>query len=127
MHADAQPLILLVDDEPMLRRSVRQLLRHSGYRVVTAADGEEALNLAIDHGDELAAVLSDIDMPRMDGLELRVALASMLPELPVVLMSGGTHRRDAPNLLRKPFRLATLLGRLAQVVDGSAARVARTG
>lgn len=121
------PLVLVVDDDGGLRAALRGMLRRRGYRVVTAADGAEALDLAMDQGDTLAAVVSDVDMPRMDGEALRFALSTLLPDLPVLLMSGGAGRGAAPGLLRKPFPSHALLDWLESRLGPAPERLSKAG
>jgi CheY-like chemotaxis protein len=79
--------ILVVDDEGAVRRFALRVLEREGYRVVEARDGIEALEL-IRQGHEFDAVVSDIVMPRMNGVELMQALSTAAADLPVILMSG---------------------------------------
>jgi CheY-like chemotaxis protein len=102
--------VLVVDDEPILRRIAVRILLDEGYLVYEAADGLEALEF-IQRGDvSLDAVVSDIVMPRLDGVELLRRLALIRPDLPVVLMSGygfdelAQRGIEAPcGVLAKPF------------------------
>ncbi|MCB9728622.1 MAG: response regulator [Deltaproteobacteria bacterium] len=114
--------VLVVDDEPMVRRAVRRMLRRHGYDVVEAADGLQALAQLEAETPVIALVLSDVSMPALGGRELarRVAEAGAGP--PVVLMSafepatdGGSG--DAPALLRKPFTEDALREVLRQHLD----------
>jgi two-component system cell cycle sensor histidine kinase/response regulator CckA len=102
--------VLVVDDEPILRRIAVRILLDEGYLVHEAADGLEALEF-IQRGDASCdAVVSDIVMPRLDGVELLRRLALIRPDLPVVLMSGYGFEElaqrgiEAPcGVLAKPF------------------------
>jgi len=108
------PCILVVDDEPTLRRLMRRALVGAGLEVVEAANGLEALERLRDH--DVVAVVSDVRMPVMDGLELLQHLRQMAPEVPVVLVSGseevGTRATaqalGAFDFLPKPFKLFDL-------------------
>ncbi len=82
--------ILVVDDEPAVRRIVRRMLDEHGYRVYEAGDGAEALDLVRAAPEELDLVVSDISMPRVNGVQLLQVLASETPELPCILISGFT-------------------------------------
>jgi PAS domain S-box len=84
----SRPRVLVVDDEPILRRFVAQVLTAAGYEVLTAVDGREAQAIAEHAHAELDLVLTDIRMPNLDGLELGRALAALRPQLPVIYMSG---------------------------------------
>jgi CheY-like chemotaxis protein len=80
--------ILVVDDEPTVRRFASRVLREAGYGVREAVDGVEALSLIRSGVHDLDAVVSDIVMPRMTGVDLVRSLSLEHPRLPVILMSG---------------------------------------
>jgi CheY-like chemotaxis protein len=83
----SRPSILVVDDEGAVRRFALRVLEREGYGVTEARDGVEAVDL-IKSGSTFEAVVSDIVMPRMNGVELMQALSSLGSNLPVILMSG---------------------------------------
>lgn len=123
--------LLLVDDEPELRRVFRRSLERAGYAVFEAANGKAALELARQMDFEL--VVSDICMPLMTGLELLERLLVESPDLPVVFVSGSTNFMDlqtardcgAFDFLQKPVDLAELRARAAVAVEESKRRKAR--
>ena len=80
--------ILVVDDEPGVRRYVARVLEDEGFKVGEAEDGAEALDLIRAEPDGWDLVVSDIVMPRRNGVELSQALASVAPDVPIILMSG---------------------------------------
>lgn len=83
----ARGRVLLVDDQPELRRLYRRNLTKLGYEVVEASNGRAAIELACqEHFD---VVISDVRMPDLSGVELLRELYELDPDLPVVLMSGG--------------------------------------
>jgi CheY-like chemotaxis protein len=84
--------ILVVDDNIMVRESYTELLRHRGYEVVQAGDGEEALDVLRDEDVDLAIV--DVMMPIMGGLEFRQRLYDMAPEIATILVTGQPDRLD---------------------------------
>lgn len=126
-RADREPTILLVDDEPDVRMLTGRMLQKSGYQVLDAGNGREALERFTEHRDRIDAVLLDVMMPVMTGHEAIVELRRMDPDLPVVFFSGydrsevAEHLSDpsAPTLfVAKPFTrvqltdtLETALGR----------------
>jgi two-component system, OmpR family, response regulator CpxR len=87
--------ILCVDDNEQALSVRKFLLETRGYRVLTALDGESALELFRDGGIDL--VLSDLVMPRMDGNELVRRMKDIAPEIPAILMSGTVKAFDRAN------------------------------
>ncbi len=103
--------MLVVEDEPLVRRTVVLTLEREGYRVLTASDGEEALAL-LRRGDvTFDLVLTDVVMPRLGGVELARAIRAQ-HEVPVIFMSGF-HEQQAEltheTVLGKPFAAGHLL------------------
>jgi two-component system cell cycle sensor histidine kinase/response regulator CckA len=116
--------VLVVDDEAAMRESVARMLGKAGYRVLVAAGGQEALNLAEQHADTIACLLTDVVMPRMLGSELAQRLTRRLPGLAVLYMSGyADPALDQPGaldpcvtMLFKPFNRADLLTAVGSAV-----------
>mgnify|MGYP000288820658 CR=1 FL=1 len=113
--------ILVADDEPIVRRYVARVLREAGYLVREAADGAEAFELVRLDARLFDAVLSDVVMPRVNGIELLQRLAHIEPGLPVVLMSGfGIEQLAARGIsvpcgvLPKPFGPDLLLDEIGR-------------
>ena len=117
--------ILVVEDEPMVRDLATRLLRSLGYSVLEVGGGEEALSLLRRYHDRLDLVLSDVVMPRMDGVELTLQLRQERPELQVLYMSGFADdafaerglNLDPRRLIRKPFTKETLARKLREILD----------
>jgi chemosensory pili system protein ChpA (sensor histidine kinase/response regulator) len=111
------PLVLVVDDSITVRRVTQRLLSRAGYRVALASDGVQALTLLRD--ERPALVLSDLEMPRMDGMELtrQIRADAKLSDLPIIIITSRTaqkHRDHAAALgadhyLGKPYAEAELL------------------
>jgi CheY-like chemotaxis protein len=99
-----QVRVLVVDDERNARMALCELLRDEGYEVAMAGDGMEAMERVATFQPQV--VLSDVKMPRMNGVELRDALAASAPVPVVVLMSA--HPLGEGILLRKPIELPEL-------------------
>jgi PAS domain S-box-containing protein len=122
--------VLLVDDEPSLRRSTGLMLEELGYRVLTAADGHEALLCFDTMPDAISVVILDMIMPGMGGAETFERLRARARALPILLSSGYSQDARAEALLRtgptaflqKPFRLETLSQKLRLLIDERAAR-----
>ena len=112
--------ILLVEDEEALRTFTRELLEDNGYKILEAANGERALEIAHSFQGTIHLLLSDVVMPGMSGPELAGALAQSRPELRVLLTSGYTGhaavRRglldSTADILQKPFTRQVLLRRV---------------
>jgi DNA-binding NtrC family response regulator len=117
--------VLFVDDDRSLREMVVPALKEHGYRVVSAGNGAEALTLFSQHEADVRVVLSDLEMPIMDGKTTVAALRACRPTLPVILMSGeldsaGNHLGGNGNaFLQKPFRLEQLLTAVANALQKS--------
>jgi two-component system, cell cycle sensor histidine kinase and response regulator CckA len=125
MRRDCEEMILLVEDEPALREVTRRILLGAGYRVLVAADGVEALELAATHGPGIDMLLSDVVMPQMNGPQLAVELLALRPSIRVLLMSGfaepildaGGHLDPGVALIEKPFSGPALLATVAQILE----------
>ncbi len=120
--------VLLVEDEDSLRRLGERLLLMSGYTVISAAGGKEALEAAERHGRPVDLLLTDVVMPGMSGRELALELARRKLASRTLYMSGYTddaivrHGVLEPGLafLYKPFTVEALSAKLRQVLDGPA-------
>jgi DNA-binding NtrC family response regulator len=114
-----------VDDEPQVCEALRRLLEQAGYRIREAVDGADALDHLADE-PAIALVLSDIAMPRLDGLALHRTLCHHRPELPVILMSGDpaatadARARDPTlRILSKPVDTQALFAVLRGILGGA--------
>lgn len=109
--------ILIADDDPQILRALRITLAARGYQILTAANGVEAVNAAIEHKPDL--FLLDLGMPGLDGIEVISALRSWT-QAPVLVVSGRTGATDkvealdagADDYVTKPFSIDELLARL---------------
>ncbi len=107
--------VLIVDDMPIIRVTLRRILEKEGFTCLEAANGEEALGVLDDRGAEL--VLADIHMPVMDGMELVTALKPRIPEIAVVMVSSVEETRTAVEAIQmgaygyvhKPFEPREIL------------------
>ena len=120
--------VLVVDDDPQVRKSVGSLLSADGYDVAYAADGETAVEMC--GQNRYDAVLSDLRMPGIDGIETFRQLRALQADLPLILMSADISDRErqkareagASALLDKPFHAAPLLELIAQATGGGSPR-----
>jgi CheY-like chemotaxis protein len=116
--------ILLVDDDEILLEATGPLIEWLGFKVLTAQDGVEAIEVFHRYRAEICCVLTDLTMPRMNGLDLLNALHQLDPNLPVILASGydmahalpTTHVNRPQAFLNKPFRLQQLRDALGRVL-----------
>lgn len=97
-------LILVVDDERILRENTQELLSGFGYRVHVVADGAEAVAWVREHPGEVGLVLLDMHMPRLDGAQAFAALRALEPDLPVILTSGSNGGLAINDMLRQGLR-----------------------
>ena len=113
-----QTVILVVDDEVMIRNVARLVLERESYFILTAHDGEEALHLSREFPGTIHGVLSDVRMPKMDGLQLRERILKDRPGIPILLMSGCVDAPPPSNVpfLAKPFDPPLLIGRIRQLL-----------
>ena len=116
-------LILVVDDETNILETTREALEDLNYRVITASNGLEALEQYRAHADEIAAVITDLMMPEMDGITAIRKLKEARPGLPIIAASGltGTKAREsveagARTCLSKPFTAERLVGTLREAL-----------
>ncbi|OGB91233.1 MAG: hypothetical protein A2Z31_07305 [candidate division NC10 bacterium RBG_16_65_8] len=109
--------ILVVDDEAHIRAGVAQVLEHTGFTVLTAPDGQEAVAVFREHAETVRAVLLDLTMPHLDGAATARELRRIRPDVRIVLTSGYTVEeatrqftdRDLIGFLQKPYALKDLL------------------
>jgi CheY-like chemotaxis protein len=112
---------LIVDDESSIRAYIKTALEDEGFNVLEAPDGRDALDTVHKLGGKIDLVVSDIKMPRMDGLTLARAVRSEFPATPIVLISGfpDVHQENGEQpftLLKKPFLPSVLLETVRSVV-----------
>jgi two-component system, cell cycle sensor histidine kinase and response regulator CckA len=120
LEADRRPVVLVVDDEPMMRWFMTTALRDH-FRVLVAADGQEALETVRDVGDEIAALVTDIRMPHLGGLELAAQLHAMDDPPPLLFISGFMGGGELPGpFLSKPFRPEALLAAVRLLIAARA-------
>ena len=108
--------VLVIDDEPPLRKAVLLALKRSGFTVLEAKDGVEGVEVFQQHIDEICCVLCDMTMLRLNGWETLTALRKLAPGIPVILASGynreqvmaGYHPELPQAFLSKPYELANL-------------------
>jgi PAS domain S-box-containing protein len=119
--------ILLVEDEEIVRRLARRILEQTGYEVLEASHGEEAVRLCGVHAKPIHLLLTDVVMPGTSGKEVADRLSSMRPEIKVLFMSGYTDEaivhqgvlNSSVEFIQKPFTLAALSRKVREVLDSN--------
>jgi len=120
--------ILVIDDEAPVRATMRRVLERHGYEVAEAPNGREALKAVGTTGCDL--VITDINMPEMDGIEVIMALSERRPGLPIIAISGGgrlpkdllltsADMLGAVTTLAKPFDIPDLIGAVERALAES--------
>jgi two-component system chemotaxis sensor kinase CheA len=92
------PLLVVAEDSDFFRKMVSDILTEGGYRVREACDGHEALEMVRELGDEVALVVTDVEMPRLDGRELTLRLTDEFPGLPVIALTSLASENDERSL-----------------------------
>lgn len=118
-----QQTILLVEDNLDVLAIARVVLEKAGYAVVTAVDGEEGLRLYQQHHSDIVLLLTDVTMPKMNGLDLADRILQIDSGLPVLLMSGD-HFEDGRGFghVAKPFTPRELVGSVGETLAAAGRR-----
>ena len=110
------PRVLIADDEASMRALVARAIAMDGHETVTAQDGAEALEILTREGGAFDLLLTDIQMPIMDGIALALSAARDFPRLTILLMTGFADQRErasnlnaiAHDVITKPFSIADI-------------------
>jgi len=113
--------VLVADDNDVAQRLCKRVLEKAGYGVLIAADGLQAVEVAL--GKHPSMILMDVAMPGIDGLEAMRRIKEQVPGMPIVIASAHSMASDrerflaagADNVLSKPFRLADLIAIVAKL------------
>ena len=116
--------ILIAEDEEPVRELVARALADQGHRVTATADGTEALETLQTQSGAFDILLTDIQMPGMDGIALALAVARDFPKIPILLMTGYADQRERAAGLEsllcgvdaKPFNLAEIRSAVASAL-----------
>jgi len=118
-------VVLLVEDETVVREITGQVLQRAGYRVLESSGPKEALHVAGTHAGKIDLLLTDVIMPGMNGIELAKEIGSLQPDLVTVFMSGYAEcdamrkmRASSAMHIQKPFTIDVLLARIAEALNG---------
>jgi CheY-like chemotaxis protein len=117
--------VLLVEDEKIVRNLGVRILAGSGYRVMHAGNGDEAIRLAMEHGERIDLLLTDVVMPGMSGRELANRFSRIHPEARVLFTSGYTENAivhhgvldEGVSFIGKPYSPSALAKKVREVID----------
>jgi DNA-binding response OmpR family regulator len=128
--SNTQATILLVDDEELLRAGVQEMLEMQGFTVITAPHGQQALLCLNEQIIDL--VITDLVMPKMDGIDFVQQLRKVRPDVPVIVVSGSTRNimerygidtiqvPGADASLPKPFKGVDLVAQIRELLESRA-------
>jgi CheY-like chemotaxis protein len=119
--------ILLIDDEELIIKVGEMMLKELGYRLLKAHNGYEGLQLFEAHKTEIDLIISDLEMPKMNGNEVLKKLRKIDPEIKVLLSSGSLSDADEQSIidrgfngfLQKPYNLNALCGKISEILNVS--------
>jgi PAS domain S-box-containing protein len=122
----AEVTVLVVEDEPSLRRLACSILKRSGYTVLEAGDGDDAVEIARRSPEPIHLLLTDVIMPKMKGTEVFRKVCDFYPDIRVLYMSGYTENviarqgvlKEGIHFLQKPFSAGTLLEKVTETLKG---------
>ena len=125
------PRVLIADDEDSMRQLVSRAIAMDGHDTVTAEDGAEALEILTRERGAFDLLLTDIQMPVMDGIALALAAARDHPAITIMLMTGFADQRERAHgldalihdVIAKPFSLATIRSAVKGALTAGAARM----
>jgi two-component system cell cycle sensor histidine kinase/response regulator CckA len=124
-EAENRKTILVIDDEEMIRDIAHDMLNHLGYDILSAADGENAIELFKNKNQSIDLVLVDLIMPRMNGMVCLQKLKEINKEIPVIVVSGisevskkrAVMELGAHGYLEKPYSIKSLKDICASVLE----------
>jgi PAS domain S-box-containing protein len=126
-------VILVVDDDPVIRSIASKILERYGYSVLSAENGQEAVNVFRAEADTIAAVLLDLTMPVMGGAEAFTLMNEIRPDIPVIISSGysetmvrGQFSSALAGVIQKPYTVTALCEKMESILASNTAHDSRT-
>ncbi len=118
--------VMLIEDEPMVRRLAKKILLMHGYKVIEQKSGGLAIAYFDEHNPAIDLLITDVIMPGMNGRELQEKLQEKLPGLKALFMSGYTENviahhgvlDEGTEFIQKPFSIVSLTQKVREVLDG---------
>jgi PAS domain S-box-containing protein len=123
LAAEANETVIVVEDDPSMRRMTERILSRTGYEVIGSPGGRDALRLLEARNGKIDLLLTDVVMPEMSGTELASRASALYPDLRILLMSGYVDRpgvgplQHGAALLEKPFRAEDLLEKVRSILE----------
>ena len=122
---EQEKTILLIDDEEIVINISEMMLKRLGYRVLKAHDGNEGLQLFEENKSKIDLIISDLEMPEMNGKEVMDKLRKIDPQIKVILSSGALTNADEKNVvnkgfngfIKKPYSMNTLCEKMAEIIN----------
>lgn len=117
--------VLVVDDKESIREGGKSLLEEMGFNVLTASDGQEAVEIFHNRSKEIVCVLLDLTMPLMSGEECFLELRKIRQDIPIIICSGYSEEETTlkfvdqglSDFLQKPFRLKTIRNKMREIIE----------
>ena len=118
-------MALIADDEEAIRSITTTLLERRGFEVISAADGQEAVDLYTQHAEDVTFLLLDINMPGLNGLEAALRIRHINPNVPILFMSGYPREevmerfedKEHTDFIKKPFEIVALTKTIRSVME----------
>jgi len=123
--SEQEKTILLIDDEDMVIKISEMMLKRLGYRVLKAHSGYEGLQLFEENKSKIDLIISDLEMPKMNGKEVMDKLREIDPQIKVILSSGALTNADEKNVvnkgfngfIKKPYNMNTLCEKMTEIIN----------
>lgn len=116
-------VVLVVEDEPILRLAAVELMENAGFRVIAAADATEAVQI-LESRSDIRIVFTDVDMPRgVDGMRLTAIIRDRWPPIRIIIVSGylddpGDRIPAGTAFFAKPYREETIIAKMHEMLEG---------
>jgi len=119
-HTKMQKVVLVVDDDTSVRAYLKDALKREGFLTLEAGDGQLGIELVRKIGSDIDLIISDIKMPKLDGIQLANVVRAEFPKIPIILISGyvdvALKNQPGVEFIPKPFLLSTLLNIVSKMV-----------
>ncbi|MFW5862299.1 MAG: PAS domain-containing protein [Spirochaetota bacterium] len=124
-NMEATETILVVEDEETVRKLVVKILETTGYNVLSAHNGDRAIEIASNHKDKIDMLLTDVIMPGKNGIEVYKEISALRKDIKVLYMSGYTYNiiadygvaEDSTNFIQKPLTVNFLTSKVREILD----------